>query len=97
MVCMENWTFLSNYGHVFLCIAADPDIRLAELADKVGITERSAQRIVADLSDEGYLSHSKVGRRNHYAIRADLPLRHPLEKDNPVGALMRLLNRKPAR
>lgn len=93
---MENWTFLTNYGHVFLCIAADPGIRLAEVAVKVGITERSAQRIVADLVEEGYLRHSKVGRRNHYEIRADLPLRHPLEKDHAVGALLKLLNRRPA-
>ncbi len=92
---MENWTFLTNYGHVFLCIAADPNIRMVEVAAKVGITERSAQRIVADLIDEGYLEHSKVGRRNRYAVRPDLPLRHPLDKDNPVGVLLKLLHRKP--
>ena len=91
---MENWTFLTNYGHVFLCIAADPGIRMIDVAGQVGITERSAQRIVADLIAGGYLKHSKVGRRTQYQVRADLPLRHPVEKENPVGALLKLLNRK---
>ena len=92
---MERWTFLTNYGHVLLCIAADPSIRLVDVAGLVGITERSAQRIVADLIEEGYLKHSKIGRRNHYEIRADLPLRHPIERENAVGALLKLLCRKP--
>jgi DNA-binding IclR family transcriptional regulator len=92
---MDNWTFLTNYGHVFLCIAADPGIRLLDVATKVGITERSAQRIVADLIEEGYLTQTKVGRRNRYKVRADLPLRHPLEKQNAVGTLLQLLDRRP--
>ena len=96
MESMENWTFLTNYGHVLLCIAADPGIRLLDVATSVGITERSAQRIVADLIEEGYLRHTRVGRRNHYEVRAELPLRHPLEKDTPVGTLLHLLSRKPA-
>jgi hypothetical protein len=91
---MENWTFLTNYGHVFLCIAADPGIRLVDVAAKVGITERSAQRIVADLIEDGYLEHSKIGRRNYYEVRGDLPLRHPVEKENAVGALLKLLGKK---
>ena len=92
---MKRWTFLTNYGHVLLCIAADPSIRLIDIAGQVEITERSAQRIVADLIDEGYLKHSKVGRRNQYQIRADLPMRHPAERKNNVGALLKLLRRKP--
>jgi len=92
---MKRWTFLTNYGHVLLCIAADPSIRLIDIAGRVGITERSTQRIVADLIDEGYLKHSKVGRRNQYQIRADLPMRHPAERENNVGALLELLSRKP--
>ena len=93
---MKRWTFLTNYGHVLLCIAADPSIRLIDIASQVGITERTAQRIVADLIDEGYLKHSKVGRRNQYQIRPDLPMRHPAERENDVGALLKLLSRKPA-
>jgi hypothetical protein len=93
---MENWTFLTNYGHVLLCIAADPAIRLKDVADRVGITERSTQRIVADLIAEGYLKHAKIGRRNHYEVRTDLPLRHPIEQKNRVGVLLTLLARPPA-
>jgi predicted DNA-binding transcriptional regulator len=91
---MERWTFLTNHGHVFLCIAADPNIRLKEVAQKVGITERSAQRIVTDLIAGGYLSQEKIGRRNHYVVHPDLPLRHPLERESQVGTLLGILRRK---
>lgn len=92
---MERWTFLTNHGHVFLCIAADPSIRLKDVAQKVGITERSAQRIVNELTAEGYVSQSKVGRRNEYVVHPDLPLRHPLERESEVGTLLQILGRKP--
>lgn len=91
---MERWTFLTNYGHVFLCLAAEPAIRMRELAAKVGITERSAQRIVADLIADGYLSCERVGRRNHYRVHGELPLRHPNEEQYVSGALLALLSRK---
>ena len=91
---METWTFLTNYGHVLLCIAADPETRLKDVAERVGITERSTQRIVADLVEEGYLKLVKVGRRNRYQLRLDLPLRHPIERANEVGVLLKLLGEK---
>jgi hypothetical protein len=91
----ETWTFLTNHGHVFLCIASDPEIRLKEVADRVGITERSAQRILSDLLADGYLTLTKVGRRNMYEVHPELPLRHPMDRGNQVGALLKLLNRKP--
>lgn len=92
---MERWTFLTNHGHVFLCIAGDPSIRLKDVAQKVGITERSAQRIVTDLIAEGYLSQTKIGRRNEYVVHPGLPLRHPLERESEVGTLLSILGRKP--
>ena len=90
---MENpsWTFLTNHSHVLLCIAENPDIRLRDVAAKVGITERAVQRIVAELEEAGYLTHEKVGRRNHYQVHADLKLRHPLENHLEIGALIRVL------
>ena len=92
----ERWTFLTNYGHVLLCIAADPLIRLRDVAEKVGITERAAQRIVADLIEAGYLESHKQGRRNQYLVNETLPLRHPVEEQNQVAALLTLLQvRKP--
>lgn len=86
-----HWTFLTNHAHVLLCIAENPDSLIRHVADRVGITERATQRIVAELEDAGYLSHVKVGRRNHYEIHADLPLRHPLEDHLQIGALLRVL------
>lgn len=90
---MDSWTFLTNHGHVLLSIAADPEIRLKEIATRVGITERSAQRIVAELVQEGYLTQAKVGRRNRYQVHPELHFRHPLEHDHPVGALIEVLRR----
>ena len=88
---MENWTFLTNYGHVLLCIAADPEIRMKDVADKVGITERATQRIVADLVAAGYLISEKSGRRRHYRIDSAQPLRHPVERYNQISHLLRLV------
>jgi DNA-binding IclR family transcriptional regulator len=88
---MERWTFLTNHAHVLLCIAADPAMRLRDVAEKVGITERAAQRIVADLVEAGYLTRTRVGRRNQYEIHPELPLRHPVEQAREVGALVQLL------
>src|SRR4028118_1016601 len=88
---MERWTFLTNHSHVFLCLAEDPEIRLRDVAERVGITERAAQRIVADLEEGGYLSRSREGRRNRYEVHADRPLRHPVEAHREVNVLLNLI------
>lgn len=88
---MERWTFLTNHAHVLLCIASDPEMRLRDVAHRVGITERAAQRIVADLVTEGYLHRERIGRRNHYQVHTDAPLRHPVERSNEISALLELL------
>lgn len=88
-----GWTFLTNHAHVLLCVTKNPDILLREVAEQVGITERAAQRIVAELEADGYLSHVKVGRRNHYEVHAELPMRHPLEDHLEIGALLGVLTR----
>jgi predicted transcriptional regulator len=90
---MDRWTFLTNHGHVLLCIAADPESRMKDVAEKVGITERATQRIVADLVSEGYLSSQKKGRRNLYQVNSALRLRHPVERHNEIGQLLLLLDR----
>lgn len=87
----NGWTFLTNHSHVLLCIAEDADVLIREVADRVGITERATQRIVAELEEAGYLSHQRVGRRNHYSVHAELPLRHPLEDHLEIGAILRVL------
>lgn len=93
----RSWTFLTNHAHVLICIAEDPDTRLRDIAVRVGITERGAQTIVSDLEDGGYLTRSKVGRRNRYEVHPDLPLRHPIERDHQVGEFLELLAVAPPR
>jgi hypothetical protein len=88
---MTGWTFLTNHAHVFLCLAKDPGIRLRDVADKVGITERAAQRILADLEADGYVISERVGRRNQYLVNRTAPLRHPLEDQHSVAKLLRLI------
>jgi hypothetical protein len=92
-----GWTFLSNHGHVLVCIAGDPGIRGRDIAARVGITERAAQAIVADLVEDGYVTRTRIGRRNHYEVNPDLPLRHPVEQPHSVGELLRLVAGRPGR
>ena len=88
---MADWTFFTNHAHVLLCIARDPEIRVRDLAVRVGITERAAQRIVADLVHDGYVERTREGRRNRYRVREDLPLRHPVEQPHRVGEVVAVL------
>lgn len=76
---LPSWTFLTNHAHVLVCIAQDSEIRLAEIARRVGIGERAVHSIVQDLVDAGYVLRAKQGRHNVYAVRMDRNLRHPLE------------------
>jgi len=84
----RGWTFLSNHGHVLVCIARNAEMRLREVASEVGITERAAHAIVSDLVSEGYVIRTRVGNHNRYEVRPDQPLRHPLEHDRLVGQLL---------
>jgi hypothetical protein len=85
-----GWTFLTNHAHVLICVAADPEARVRDVAELVGITERAVQRILADLEAEGYLQRGREGRRNHYRVEGRLPLRHPLEEHRNAHDLVRL-------
>ncbi|MEI7619381.1 MAG: helix-turn-helix domain-containing protein [Actinomycetota bacterium] len=86
-----SWTFLTNHAHVLLAIAAEPQIRVRDIASQVGVTERAAHRLVSDLEVAGYLKVSKVGRRNEYSVMLDLPLRHPAERHHRIGELLKVL------
>lgn len=88
-----NWTFLTNHSHVLVCLAEEPDIRGRDIAQRVGITERAAQAIIADLVAGGYVTRVREGRRNRYEIHPDEPLRHPLEQDHTIGELLIALGR----
>jgi DNA-binding transcriptional regulator PaaX len=88
-----SWTFLSSHGNVIVYIDGHPDARLREVADAVGITERSTHTIVSELVAEGYLTRERVGRRNRYTVDADKPLRHPATARHTVGHLLLGLSR----
>ena len=82
------WTLLSNHGHVLVCLANDPHMRLRDVAERVGITERAVQRIILDLEQAEMLRREREGRRNRYRINAQQPLRHALEQHHTVGELV---------
>lgn len=86
-----SWTFLTNHSHVLLCLVRDPEARMRDVAEQVGITERAVQRIVSELESAGYLERSREGRRNHYEVNGNLPLRHPVEGHRSLNALIRLI------
>ncbi|PDW03158.1 helix-turn-helix transcriptional regulator [Candidatus Viridilinea mediisalina] len=88
---MSQWTFLTNHAQVLLCIAQNQNATAREIAGQVGITERAVQRILRDLHDAGYVSHTRVGRSNRYAIHADRPMRHPAQHGLAVRELLDLL------
>jgi predicted transcriptional regulator len=88
-----RWDFLTNHAHVLLTVSQDPGIRLRDIAAVVGITERSAHKILSELVDEGYVLRERHGRRNRYKVKAELPLRHPLVQDREVGDLLQVLGR----
>jgi len=87
-----GFTFFTNYAHILLLIAKTSDVRMRELAQEVGITERAVQRIVEDLTASGYLSVTKEGRRNRYTVQTELPLKHNLTEHRSVGDLIRFMN-----
>src|SRR5688572_13958228 len=86
-----GWTFLTNHAHVLLCIARTPDLRMRDLSEQVGITERAVQRIVSELEEGGYLRRTRDGRRNRYQVRAEMPLRHPVESHRRLSALITMV------
>jgi MarR family len=91
-----GWSFLTNHAQVLLCIVHDPGIRLREIGDAVGITERAAHRIVVELTDAGYIARRRNGRRNHYTIQTHLPLPDPLANQRKIGELLTILDGQPA-
>ncbi len=89
---MAGWTFLTNHAHVLLCLAQGESLTTRELSLRIGITERSVQAILSDLITDGYLTKTKVGRRNHYTVNPSGRLRHPLEREHTVGELINTLS-----
>jgi predicted transcriptional regulator of viral defense system len=101
---MPQYQFLTNHAQVLLCVAHDPGIRLRDIAETVGVTERSAHRILSQLVEDGYVVRERVGRRNVYKVKPELPLRHPLTQETEqrrIGDLLDVLlgenGRRPGR
>ena len=90
----HQWTFFSNYAHVLVCLAENPHARLRDVAEKVGITERTAFRLIGELQDAGIVERVKEGRRNHYMINSDAHLKHSIEEHYTIGELLETLTRK---
>ncbi len=93
MINDPGWTFLSNHARVLRFIAKESEVRLREVAHRVGITERAVQRIVAELEEGGYLSRSRAGRRNRYEAHLDRAMGHSVESRREVGVLLNLILR----
>jgi DNA-binding MarR family transcriptional regulator len=86
-----SWTFVTNHAVVLLCIDGEQGIRVRDIAAQVGITERATQRILTELVDAGYITKTRVGRRNTYKIDQRRRLRHPLAEHQEIGKLLALL------
>jgi len=91
----HRWRFVTNHAHVLETIASNPTARLRDIAVTVGITERTAAQIVNDLEEAGYVTKIRDGRRNHYEVHEELPLRHPQHRHHTVGELIRFLEAPP--
>ena len=90
---MSGWTFLTNHARVLVCIARQPGSTLREIASCAEITERTTHQIVDELVETGYLTRTRIGRRNFYEVHPDRPLRHPLDARFEIGDLLRPLLR----
>jgi DNA-binding MarR family transcriptional regulator len=88
---MNEWNFLTNHANVLLCVTNEPDIRLRELAVRIGISERAVKRIVADLERAGYISRERAGRRNHYLVHSEAAMQGPVMRGLQLGALLAAL------
>lgn len=88
----KTWTFLTNHAQVLLCLAENPDIRLRDVAEHIGITERATQRILAELVDAGYVKTERVGRRNRYTVDRQHAMRHSAQVGHEIGALLKALS-----
>ena len=91
----KTWTFLTNHAQVLLCLADTPDIRLRDVAQHIGITERATQRILADLIQAGYVKTTRDGRRNHYTIDHEHAMRHTAQIGHEIGVLLNALSTNP--
>jgi len=89
---LPPWTFLTNHAHVLIALSRNPDLRQKDIAYAVGITVGAVHRILHELEEAGYLTSTKIGRRKHYDLNTELPMRHPLEDQHTVQDLVASLH-----
>jgi DNA-binding MarR family transcriptional regulator len=85
-----GWTFLTNHSHVLICLSKNDGLRIRDMAERVGITERAVLKILGELEEGGIISRERDGRRTRYQIHASIPLRHPVEAHCNVSHLLRI-------
>ncbi len=88
---LPRWAFLTNHAQVLICLAEEPGVRLRDVSERIGITERATHRIVTELADAGYITRNRIGRRNTYLVHTDLPLPDALARNQRVGDLLAIL------
>jgi MarR family len=88
---IPDFRLLTNHGNTLLLIARDQRIRIRDIASLLDITERAAQRIVADLVATGYLVREREGRRNLYQVKSHLTLRLPFQQDLDIKSLLAIM------
>lgn len=91
----QRWTFLTNHAHVLLAVARDPDIRVHDIAEAAGISDRAALLILQDLEDAGYVRRQRVGRRNHYTLERGRPFRRADHATHDVDELIAIFTTPP--
>src|SRR5215210_1721159 len=87
----KPWTVLSNHGIALVCVAREPGMRMRDIADCMGVSDRTAFGVVDDLVEEGYLRRSKDGNRNRYEVNPEAPLRHPTMEGHWVGEILAVI------
>lgn len=88
----HRWGLISNHGAALGVIARDPNITVREVAQAVGVTERSATNILRDLRDAGFVDVQRVGRRNYYSVKLEQRLRREGYQESTVGELLAALH-----
>jgi len=92
---MPGWKFLTNHALVLCLVAQQPRITAREIAAVVGITEKATRNIINDLEADGYVDKKKEGRRVRYRVDPEMPLRHEMQQEKPIGDLLEVLGWKP--
>lgn len=92
---LRGWGFVTSHARVLLAVAQEPELRVGEIAEAAGITERSAYRVLADLVRAGFVRRTRVGRCNHYELERDLPLGDPAVGKHTLRDLLTLLGAQP--